>query len=84
MVNAPFDVCCRSKCAALLHVNSHEFTWMKGFSLLFLECFVANLEVGMTLTLAVSFQIVPFDVDFEFWMVRVFELQFGPFFCSRT
>ena len=55
MVNAPFDVRCRSKCAALLHVNSHEFTWMKGFSLLFLECFVANLEVGMTLTLAVSF-----------------------------
>lgn len=22
-------------------------------------------------------------MDFEFWMVRVFELQFGPFFCSR-
>ena len=26
---------------------------MKGFSLLFLECFVANSGVGMTLTLAV-------------------------------
>ena len=80
MVNAPFDVRRRSKCAALLHVNSHGFqdvnsgfgfTWVKGFSLLFLECFVANLEVGMTLTLAVFYSTV--WRGFEYWMVLVFE-----------
>lgn len=44
------------------------FNWMKGFSLLFLECFVANSGVGM-----IHLQDFTVSRGFKYWIVLVFE-----------